>query len=196
MTTLRTARLRLVPLSRQHLDGVHAMDSHPEVARYVDGEPATREQTIDWIDRVEHCWATWGFGWWALVEPNDAQVLGAGCIQHSRREAEFPLDPNELRSNPLEIGWRLRRDLWGQGLATEAAARMTQYAFERLQAPDLIAVTHPDNAASIRVMQRLRMRYRGLERWYGQLGATYFLLREDWPQGESSADSLPPPSDA
>jgi len=133
------------------------MDSHPEVARYVDGEPATREQTIDWINRVERCWASWGYGWWAFVDPDNDRVLGAGCIQHSRRDAEFPLNPDDLRASPLEIGWRLRRDLWGQGLATEAAVRMAQFAFESLHASELIAITHPDNSASIRVMERLRM---------------------------------------
>ena len=168
------------------------MDSHPEVARYVDGEPATREQTIDWINRVERCWASWGYGWWAFVDPDNDRVLGAGCIQHARRDAEFPLNPDDLRASPLEIGWRLRRDLWGQGLATEAAVRMAQFAFESLHASELIAITHPDNSASIRVMERLRMKYRGLERWYGHPAATYCLLLEKWQPDNSATRALLP----
>jgi RimJ/RimL family protein N-acetyltransferase len=183
LTVLHTARLRLEPITRWHLEGIYAMDSDPEVARYVDGEPATREQTADWISRVERCWAAWGFGWWAFVEPTDGRLVGAGCIQYARREAEFPLDPNSLRCNPLELGWRLHRDFWRRGLASEAAARMASYAFEQLDAQELIAVAHPDNTASTRVMERLRMRYRGLERWYGEMEATYLLSHQVWRQG-------------
>jgi RimJ/RimL family protein N-acetyltransferase len=183
VTTLHTARLRLEPLKQSHLDDIYVIDSNPEVARYVDGEPATLQQTLDWISRVERCWAAWGFSWWAWIELDTGFVVGTGCIQHSRREAKFPPDPNSLRANPLEIGWRLRRDTWGRGLATEAAAEMTRFAFERLDATELIAISHPDNTASIRVMERLRMTYRGVERWYGQPSATYSIRQEAWLRG-------------
>jgi len=196
MTTLHTARLRLEPLTHRHLEGVYAMDSNPEVARYVDGEPATLQQTIDWISRVERCWAAWGFGWWAFIELEGGLVVGTGCIQYSRYEADFPVDPNCLRANPLELGWRLRRDSWGRGLASEAAAEMTRFAFERLDATELIAIAHPDNLASIRVMERLRMSYRGLERWYGQPGATYSLRHEAWRHGQNERVRSSSPGDA
>jgi RimJ/RimL family protein N-acetyltransferase len=53
------------------------------------------------------------------------------------------------------------------------------FAFDDLKAPLLCAVCHPDNAASARVMQRMGMRYRGLERWY-DLDAVYEITHEEW----------------
>lgn len=182
MTVLYTKRLRLEPMSDRHLEGVAAMDQIPEVMRYISGEPPTHEQTAAWIARVQRCWQAWGFSWWAFIEPGTGRVAGAGCIQHARREEELPQDLNALRGNPLEIGWRLHPDFWREGLATEAAQRMAAFAFGDLSARELIAVRHGDNAASERVMNRLHMRYRGIETWYGHDASTHVVSREEWLQ--------------
>ena len=187
MTTLHTARLRLEAFSDQHLDGLHAMNQIAEVMRYISGQPETREQTAAGIARVQRCWAAWGTSWWAFIEPASGRLAGAGCIQFARREAALPADLESLRCNPLEVGWRLHPDFWRQGLATEAAQRMTAFAFDSLQAPELIAVRDPDNAASSRVMARLGMRYRGLETWYGETLATHALR----PQNRQAGTSTP-----
>ena len=179
MTLLHTARMRLEPITVHHLDGLQEMDSRPEVMRYISGEPATRDQTAAWIARVGRCWAAWGTSWWAFIEPLSGRIAGAGCIQYARREAALPEDLDSLRCNPLEIGWRLHPDFWGRGLASEAALCMAAFAFDSLDASELIAVRHPDNLASARVMNRLQMRYRGLETWYGHAVATHAVSRQD-----------------
>ena len=180
MTFLRTTRLRLEPFAEQHLEGLHAMNQIPEVMRYISDEPETREQTAAWIAGVQRCWAAWGTSWWAFIEPTSGRVAGAGCIQYAYREAKRPADLESLRRNPLEIGWRLHPDFWRQGLASEAALCMAAFAFDSLEASELIAARHPDNAASGRVMDRLRMHYRGLETWYGEPCATHSVSREVW----------------
>jgi RimJ/RimL family protein N-acetyltransferase len=179
MTTLTTSRLRLEPITAHHLDSLYEMDRRPEVMRYISGKPATRAQTAAWITGVERCWIAWNTGWWAIIEASSGRVAGAGCIQHARREAALPDDLETLRHNPLEIGWRLHPDFWRQGLASEAAQRLAAFAFDTLAAPELIASCHPDNDASIRVMHRLGMQYRGMEIWYGEPSPTYVLRRHD-----------------
>ena len=177
---LLTHRLRLEPVVEAHLAGLFAIDREPEVMRYISGAPATWEQTAAWVARVQRCWAAWGFSWWAFVEPSSNRVVGTGCIQFARRQAESPADPNALRGNPLEIGWRLHPTFWRRGLATEAAARMAAFAFDDLKADELLAIRHPDNLASQRTMERLGMHYRGLETWYGELVATHVLTSARW----------------
>ena len=174
--------MRLEPITGQHLNGLHAMNQDLEVMRYISGRPETREETEAGIARIQCCWAAWGTSWWAFVEPASGRVVGMGGIQYTRREAERPADLASVRCNPLEIGWRLHPDFWHQGLASEAARHMAAFAFDNLGAPELIAMCHPDNAASARVMDRLGMRYRGLETWYGEIEVTYALRREDWLQ--------------
>jgi RimJ/RimL family protein N-acetyltransferase len=57
---------------------------------------------------------------------------------------------------------------------------MAAFAFDTLAAQELLAVRHPDNIDSQRVMERLGMRYRGLERWYGEPLATHAMSALDW----------------
>lgn len=180
MTVLHTARLRLEPYDDTHFEGLQAMNRLPEVMRYISGEPETPEQTRAGIERVKARWQQFGYSWWAFIHRESGRLAGGGCIQHLRREAEQPTDPTRLRDHPLEIGWRLHPDFWHQGLASEAAQAMAAFAFDRLQAAELLAVRDPDNLASGRVMDGLGMRYRGLETWYGLPLATHAVSRQDW----------------
>ena len=170
MTILTTDRLTLRPFDDAHLAGLHAMNSQPEVMRFITGRPETLDETRAIIARVKAKWAEWGYSWWAIFERSTGQLVGAGCLQHLRRD---PLQP-------MEIGWRLQPDCWGKGYASEAARAMAQFAFDTIGAPELVAVCHPDNAASAQVMRRLGMQYRGLERWYETDTATYVISRAEW----------------
>jgi RimJ/RimL family protein N-acetyltransferase len=89
--------------------------------------------------------------------------------------------------NPIEIGWRLHPDFWRQGFASEAARCMAAFAFDRFPIEELLAVRHPDNADSGRVMDRLGMRQRGLEPWYGTTVATHVISRSEWQRILSAA---------
>jgi RimJ/RimL family protein N-acetyltransferase len=182
LTTLLTNRLRLEPFSEEHLLGLNAMNSRPEVMRFLSGQPETLQQTAAGIARVQRCWSAWGTSWWAFVDLNTGRIAGAGCVQYLRKEAVPPDDPMSLLGSPLEIGWRLHPDFWRQGLATEAAHRMTAFAFERFDVDELLAVRNPENLDSARVMDRLSMSYRGLEQWYGTTVAVHALSRLQWQQ--------------
>lgn len=181
MTILETARLRLEPCAPEHLEGLHAMNRLPEVMRYIGGGgPETLQDTQRSLDLMQRCWAFFGFGWWTFLDSASGRVVGAGAVQHLRPEPERPADWDALRAFPLELGWRLHPDFWGQGLASEAAARMARFAFEELAAPQVLAVRDPANTASARVMDRLGMQALGLQHWYGAWLATHRLGAEDW----------------
>lgn len=170
MSILTTARLRLEPVNETHLEGLYALNSLPEVMRYLTGKPDSREDTAAMIERIKQRWIELGYSWWAFVEISSGEVIGMGCVQHLGRDA----------ANPLEIGWRLRPEFWHQGYASEAAQRMAAFAFDELQVPLLCAVCHTDNQASAKVMQRLGMSYKGVERWYDMDCHSYEITRSEW----------------
>ena len=60
----------------------------------------------------------------------------------------------------IEIGWRLREDVWGQGFAREAAAASLDLAFDQIDAAQVVAITFAENVASWGLMERLGMRRR------------------------------------
>lgn len=174
---LTTARLRLEPVDDRHHDGLRRLNSIPAVMRFISGRPETADETLATIARVKAAWQTFGYSWWAFIDRESGELIGAGCIQHLAR------DP----ANPLEIGWRLLPSKWGQGYASEAARAMAAFAFETLGTQQLLAVCDPDNAASAKVMQRLGMHYRGVERWYDIETSVYVMEREQWHADRSGA---------
>ncbi|MES2993263.1 MAG: GNAT family N-acetyltransferase [Pseudomonadota bacterium] len=176
-TTLTTSRLRLEPLEPGHLAGLNEMNADPEVMRHLAaGRPETIDETRAIIERVRQRWAEFGYSWWAFVEHETQQLVGAGAIQNLRREGTALPDP----TCPLEIGWRLRRERWGRGLAVEAARAMGDFAFKTLDAPELLSVCDPANTASANVMKRLGMREIGVQRWYGKELLTYRIDADRW----------------
>ncbi|OWQ92077.1 N-acetyltransferase [Roseateles aquatilis] len=170
MTTLLTPRLRLVPMADTHLQGLFEMNREPEVMRYITGKPDTIEDTQAMIDRVKARWAEWGYSWWTFFERDTGQIVGAGCVQHLGRDQALP----------HELGWRLRPDRWSRGYASEAARRMAAFAFDDLRAPQLVAFCDQENAGSSHVMEKLGMRFRGIEHWYDFDGAVYGMTVDEW----------------
>jgi len=170
MTILTSTRLRFEPFDDRHFDGLQAMNSDPEVMRYISGRAETPEETRAMIGRVQGRWAQYGYGWWSLIEIETGDLVGAAGLHHLGQDG----------ANPHEIGWRLRRDRWGRGLASEAASTILGHAFEVIAAPKVCAIRHPGNLNSQRVMERLGMRHVGLQNWQGMDVEVYELARADW----------------
>lgn len=176
MTILTTLRLSLVPFTIADVNGLNALNSDPEVMRYISGRPETLEETIAVVERVERRWQEHGYSWWSFKDRASGEIVGAGAVQNLRREAS----PTPDLACPLELGWRLRRDHWKRGLASEAARAMADFAFDTLRAETLYAVCDPANAASARVMVRLGMESQGLQTWYGKSLSTYRITSAQW----------------
>ena len=182
MTQLITSRLRLEPFTTSHVAGLNAMNADPEVMRYLTaGRPETMEETRAMVERIMKRWQELRYSWWALIERESEEVVGAGAVQNLRREAALVPD----LACPLEIGWRLRRDRWGRGLAVEAARAMGDFVFDELKAQELLAVCDPANSASANVMKRLGMQELGMQRWYGKDLLTYRIGADRWTRQSS-----------
>lgn len=168
VTTLHTERLRLEPITDRHYVGMRKMSADAEVMRFLNhGQPQSEEETRAGIERIQRRWKEWGYSWWALIENDSGEMIGAACLQHLGGDA----------ARPLEIGWRLVREAWGKGYASEAARAIVRHAFNVVGADEVYAVADPDNADSIKVMQRLGMQYVGIETHYEQPHAVYRLPR-------------------
>jgi RimJ/RimL family protein N-acetyltransferase len=101
------------------------------------------------MERIEEHFEEHGFGLWALELPGEAPLVGwtgLSCV-----DPQMPFAP------AVEIGWRLARQYWGRGLATEAASAAADYAFETLRLGSLVSFTARGNVRSRRVMERLGM---------------------------------------
>lgn len=149
---LETARLVLRRFTPADLDDLVALDSDPEVMRYITGgRPTPREVLRDehlpfWLAFYERG-DTWGF--WAAEDRADGAFLG---WFHLRPAHDDPPDEPEL-------GYRLRREVWGRGLATEGARALVDRAFGQDGARRVYATTMAINVGSRRVMEKAGMRF-------------------------------------
>jgi RimJ/RimL family protein N-acetyltransferase len=82
-------------------------------------------------------------------------------------------------STMLELGWNTYRAFSGRGYANEAAAAALQHAFEIRREPKVQALIVPSNASSLRVAQRLGLRYEGESVLAGAAIGSYTLEREN-----------------
>lgn len=101
------------------------------------------------IERIELCFEQRGYGLWALEIPGEAPLIGFAGLSPVELDAEF--------APAVEVGWRLARDHWGRGLATEAARAVAAFAFGELGLEELVSFTAVRNARSRRLMERLGM---------------------------------------
>ena len=147
-TRLATDRLDLRPVRPDDLDHFAPMDADPEVMRYIaGGRPRTREQAAAGVDRLVRTWREHGFGIFA------ATVRDSGAVAGWVGLAIPAFLPEVLPA--VEIGWRLRREFWGHGYATEGARAVLRWAFQDRNLDRLISIRHVDNVASGRVMDKL-----------------------------------------
>lgn len=142
---IETPRLLLRRWRAEDLAPFAALNADPEVTRYVGG-PMTREASDAMVGRFEAGFGERGYSRWA-VELGGRLVGFCGLGLH-------PVVPGDV-----EIGWRLARDVWGQGVATEAAVAVRDWAVGSGVLGRVVAVVHPDNAASIRVAEKTGLAY-------------------------------------
>ena len=122
------------------------------------------------------------------------QLLNAFCVllllgKSGAFDAEGqPLSGFRLEGQP----GTLDRASWGRGLATEASTAVIDYAFDELGFRELLASTDPPNRASIRVMERLGMRFLEAARTGGLPIVFYRIDRDEWSRrrGRSSPASM------
>ncbi len=146
--TLRTPRLRLRVWRESDRDAFAALNSDPEVMADLGG-PLSRAQSDRKLERFSSSFAQRGLGRF-VIESHEGAFLGYSGVMPVREG--HPLNPNH------EIGWRLMRQAWGQGYASEAAQAALHDAFTRIGLREVLAYTAPNNLRSQAVMKRLNLR--------------------------------------
>ena len=143
MPVLETSRLILREFRTDDADALARVLSDPETMRFY---PAAydRAGVENWIARNLRRYADDGHGLWAMILKATGELIGDCGLTVQDVDC----------SNEIEIGYHVRRDLWGQGLATEAARACRDYGFARLPVEHLISLIRPENLSSRRVAEK------------------------------------------
>jgi RimJ/RimL family protein N-acetyltransferase len=143
-----TQRLRLRRWVSADRAAFADLNADPRVMEHLPGE-MTRQESDALARRIEGHFERHGFGLWAVAV--HGVTLFAGFIGLSIPRFEAPFTPC------VEIGWRLAREHWGRGYATEGARAVLAFGFEHAGLEEILSITVPGNVRSRRVMEKLGM---------------------------------------
>jgi len=144
-----TERLRLREWREEDGDRFYAIMNTPAVMRHLGGV----QDRAKWgaaLNRFENCRRDHGHTFWLMERKADGELLGFCGLKRVN-------SPGTDLIGQFEIAWRLRESAWGQGYAKEAAIASLDLAFNRFNAPHVVAMTVPLNVGSQGLMKRLGM---------------------------------------
>lgn len=162
-----TPRLKLRPARIEDLEAIHAVLSHPEAMRWWSTPPHDEiEQSQDWLEGMI---ANTAAGAADFIIEREGRVIGkAGCWKAP------------------DVGYILHPEAWGQGFASEALGAVVDHVFATMDIDALNADVDPNNAASIRLLERLGFTNTGEAKATWHVGGQwmdslyYGLKRADW----------------
>ena len=150
MAELRTERLLLRQWRDEDLEPFAALNADPETMRFFPAPPS-REQSDALAERARRQIEEEGWGLWAVEVVDGPSFVGFVGLARPSFEEHF--------TPAVEVGWRLVREHWGNGYATEAGRAALAHGFEELNLAEVVSFTSRLNEPSWRVMERLGMHH-------------------------------------
>ncbi|UEG52027.1 GNAT family N-acetyltransferase [Mucilaginibacter daejeonensis] len=146
---ITTERLILRELVPDDGEGMFQLDADPLVHTYLGQRPiSTRQQALDTITYIRQQYVDNGIGRWGVEEKDSGRfVVWAGL--------KYITEPVNGHVNYHDLGYRLLRDHWGKGYASEAAYAWVDHAFNKMKLPALYGMANVNNVASIKILERV-----------------------------------------
>jgi RimJ/RimL family protein N-acetyltransferase len=146
--TIHTQQLSLVPLQPADAIILHQIYQSEGILRYFPNpQPPPLEKVERFITSQQEHWEKFRYGNWGILPDGETLIVGWAGLQ-------FLPELNET-----EIGFLLDRPFWGRGLATEAARASLKFGFDHFNLAHIIALVHPENIASRRVIEKCGLDY-------------------------------------
>lgn len=162
--TLTTTRLVLRPFTAGDAEPLHRLLGGKDVLRYFpnpDPPPPDRVQKLI-VQQLAH-WGEHGYGWWAVEQRAKQGLMGWAGLQFLPETQE------------TEVAYLLGNAFWGLGFATEAARASLDYGFGEHKLECVVGIVHPENKASIHVIEKLGMSCSGEHVYFGMQVLRYSI---------------------
>ena len=164
---LETERLLIRELTRDDLPWLIENRSDPEVNKYLGGTRLQNPEAL--TKRLEFyldCYEKFGFGSCVMIWKETGEPIGTSGLQ--------PLGD----TGEIEVGYNLAKKFWRQGIGFECARAWLEHGFTKCGLERIVAVAVPENAGSIRIMEKCGMTYEKTEEHYGEQCVFYAVSRE------------------
>ncbi|GAX40673.1 putative acetyltransferase [Tolypothrix sp. NIES-4075] len=166
MPEIETARLRLRQFTLADFDDLFRLYSDSQVMQYL--SLRTKEQTqASLYKHIQH-WQEYNFGMWGVIHKESGKLIGRCGLGFLENTPE------------VELGYVFDKSYWNMGLATEASKATLKYGFEEVKLERIVAIAKPENIASVRVIQKVGMKYEKDAHYYGVDVVYYAVSRDKW----------------
>lgn len=166
---IETERLILRTYTNEDLKTVYVLITDPEVTRFFPKSYSVKkEDVLASLPRRLDKWRKQGFGQLGVFEKATGQLIGYVGLQYLDQTTE------------VEIYYGFFKKMWGRGIATEAAKAMLRFGFEEINLEKIVAVTHPENYASQKVLTRLGLERGENQRFYNVDAAYFSISKRDF----------------
>ena len=170
---IETPRFILREIKESDLEGIFALDSNPEVHRYLGKNPVTsRDQVKAVIVKIQQQYQEFGIGRLAIIDKVTEEFIGWTGLKYEQQ-----LRPEMAY---YDVGYRIREEFWGQGIATETALASLKFGFEELKLEVINAAADIDHGASNHVLKKVGMKFKEVFQYGGEDVNWYELSIVDW----------------
>jgi ribosomal-protein-alanine N-acetyltransferase len=178
--SIKTQRLILRAFEPSDAESLYQILAEEEVLRYFPNPaPPPPEKVNKIISNQLEQWEQYGYAWWAVTLPPDSQFLGWCGLQFLPETGE------------TEVGYLLGKPWWGKGYATEAALASLYFAFNDIQHLDqIIALVHPENQASIHVIEKIGLHFVDTATYFGMVLQRYRITKYQFQSKNVEEKSL------
>ena len=178
--SLKTDRFRLEPLAQSDLELCIQLYCNPQVMRFIRApkSPMDVEREMPFICRRA---GNGAIGVWSISSISDNEKIGT-CVL-----VPLPIENNdiewskfreqEMPSGPIQVGYMLKPNYWGKGIATEVCKKLIQFGFEATHVKEIVAVIDADNDASKNVLIKSGLNFEGTRRAYNTDGVPWFRIQ-------------------
>jgi ribosomal-protein-alanine N-acetyltransferase len=148
-----TERFFLREILPSDIDGMYELDSDPEVHKYLGNKPVTtKDQVVELISFIRQQYIDHGIGRWAIIDKKRGNFLGWAGLK-------FVTSETNNHKNYYDLGFRLIKKYWGQGVATETAHASLEYAFAILKANEVYAMAACENIGSNKILKKVGLQF-------------------------------------
>lgn len=167
--SIETARLLLRPWILEDGEAWFNILQEPDILRYFPNpDPPARVKAEAYINHHLTHWMQYGYGHWAIVTPEDGQVVGWNGLEYLTELGE------------VEVAYLLSKRVWGRGYASEAAGAAIRFGFETAGLGVIIGLVHPDNIASICVLENCGLLFADRITLWGMEMSRYRIQRSEY----------------
>lgn len=180
---IETKRLIIRDIEEYDAQGIYELDSDPEVHEFLGKKPIkTIQEAKQVISFIRAQYVKNGIGRWAIVDKKTEDFIGWTGLKYEqglRKEFSY-----------YDLGYRLRKKYWGNGIATETAIESIKYGFEKLNLKEIGAAADVNHLASNKIINKIGLKFIETFNYEGITHNWYNISKTEWNELKRTANKF------